>query len=327
MAPEPVEAIKFYRKTLVEALIPIVVIPDVFRTYKQQTYLIYALLASSVVMTLENTWQYVREFSAGINPLNNINLHRWYSRPFVFLESFMLAGVALSNRYAKVAGIVLLSVSMIYIVGTGTRGGWISLSAAFLITLGLIYKNDAKAWLLGLARVAFIILAIIYLVPEGTSISSKFSQKLESPERIKYLFPLATDMLLEQPLTGYGYQKHRWKEVVPSFIELHQEYQGRSPSLYLNEAHNTYLMVSFYGGVPAVISYLLLLSVASFILIKVALSHSNDVSRLLAAGAVGSLIGFYVIRGMADMMYFQPLGVIIGITYLLYLHGSGKVVE
>jgi len=325
VASDPVEGLKFYRKTMMEALIPILVIPDVFRSYKYHVYLLYAFLLSSILMTIENTLQYIGEFSAGRNPFNNLNLHRWYSRPFVFLESFMLAGVALSNRYAKFAGIALLSISMVYIVGTGTRGGWISLSVAFLITLGLIYRANIRAWFVGLIRVIIIILSIIYLVPENSAISSKIHQKLESPERMKYLFPLAIDMIMERPITGYGYQQHRWKEVGPDFIKSHKQYQGRSAGLYMNEAHNTYLMVGFFGGIPALFSYLLLLSVASLVLFKGALYYENMILRLISAGAIGSLIGFYVVRGFTDVMYFQPLGVIVGIAYLVYLYGGSEV--
>ena len=47
--------------------------------------------------------------------------------------------------------------------------------------------------------------------------------------------------------------------------------------------------------------------------------------RLICAGAIGSLIGFYVVRGFTDVMYFQPLGVIVGIAYLVYLYGGSEV--
>ncbi|EPJ4970340.1 O-antigen ligase family protein, partial [Proteus mirabilis] len=122
----------------------------------------------------------------------------------------------------------------------------------------------------------------------------------------------ALDLILEQPIKGYGYGNQLYHNVYNQQVKQHKNWVFKKSI----GPHNVFLAFWFAGGILGLIS--LLYFCASFIAQGIQLIRKNQgIIRQAALVLLMSFLGVYVLRGLFENAYINQVGILLGLMLAL----------
>ncbi|WP_311748201.1 O-antigen ligase RfaL [Proteus penneri] len=205
------------------------------------------------------------------------------------------------------------SLFLFLILGTLARGAWLSVLIVFFLILIINRK-----FLLVLLSIILIGLSIL-LIPQ-------LKTRTESADILKYKMTQtssnfrykngtqgsALDLILEQPIKGYGYGNQLYHNI-------YNEQINNYPNWNIKKSigpHNVFLAFWFAGGILGLLGILYFCS--SIIVQGIQLIRKNHgIIRQAALVLLMSFLGVYVLRGLFENAYINQVGILVGLMLAL----------
>ncbi len=273
-----------------------------------------------LVIMAKELVQYYFEYQKNIYPFTNKSqlIHREISYALLFFFPIILALWALKKQNSVINWLLLAAVNLSFIfimLGTLARGAWIALAIS---TLFILIIN--RQWLLFV--ISAFICTLLFIGATNLSSSSVVSKLLQykltqtnSGNRFDNgTQGSALDLILEQPIKGYGYGNQLYHNV---YNERVIDYPY--PKWYFQKSigpHNIFLAFWFAGGILGLFSILYFCS--SIIAQGIQLIRKNSgIIRQAALVLLMSFLGVYVLRGLFENAYINQVGILVGLMLAL----------
>ncbi|MGL5869311.1 O-antigen ligase family protein [Clostridium chrysemydis] len=179
------------------------------------------------------------------------------------------------------------------LVGTMTRGGWLSLAAVCFIGLFFILKrkNALKRAIIIVISFTCIFFAMNYF--KDGEIKDRFETIKEDISDVTHssgsgrvaIYEASTYIIKSKPLLGTG-PSNFW-EGIKEFAPSSGFWWNEQPNVIVDKAHNEYLNIAATTGIPSLIAYILLVIL---ILKKVFENKDDDKFKVLVIVILGYLI-------------------------------------
>ena len=243
-------------------------------------------------------------------------IHREISYALLFFFPIVLALWALKKQNSIINWLLLATVSLTFIfimLGTLARGAWMALAISTLLILVI-----NRQWLLMIISALTCALLFIGAINLPTNpVVSKFLQHKLTQTNSGLRFDNGTqgaalDLILEQPIKGYGYGNQLYHNVYNESVKDHKSWifkKSRGP-------HNIFLAFWFAGGILGLIGILYFCS--SIIAQGIQLIRKKQgVIRQASLVLLISFLGVYVLRGLFENAYINQVGILVGLMLAL----------
>lgn len=223
-----------------------------------------------------------------------------------------LLGFRGSLRHETGRGIWLFSilasgVGLLVIGLTQSRGGYIGMAVALLV----VFMQLPRRYQVGSMLAGILVVSAFALTPIGQSQIDRFRSALDedqSPVREVHggalgresLWKAGIAMLEDKPLTGIGageYDYH-YRQYVPEWID-------RFPR---GQAHDGWIQMGAQAGIPGVLAFSVWISASLLALWNATRRATDEISRLLAWGALAVMLAFTV-HSLVDYLNVLSLGI------------------
>ena len=199
------------------------------------------------------------------------------------------------------------------ILGTLARGAWVALAISTLLIL--IINRQWIFTLLSMGICVALFFGVTQL-PNNQFINAKLKHKLsQTNSGLRFdggTQGSALDLILEQPIKGYGYGNQLYHNVYNQQVKQHKNWFFKKSI----GPHNVFLAFWFAGGILGLIS--LLYFCASFIAQGIQLIRKNQgIIRQAALVLLISFLGVYVLRGLFENAYINQVGILLGLMLAL----------
>lgn len=243
-------------------------------------------------------------------------LHREVSYALLFFFPVILALWALQKKHYVISWLLLAFVSLSFIfimLGTLARGAWIALAIATLLILVI-----NRQWLLMIISTLTCVLLLIGVtnLPKNPIVSKFLQHKLtQTNSGLRFdngTQGSALDLILEQPIKGYGYGNQLYHNVYNERIKEHKNWIFKKSI----GPHNIFLAFWFAGGILGLFGILYFCT--SIIAQGIQLIRKNQgVIRQAALILLMSFLGVYVLRGLFENAYINQVGILVGLMLAL----------
>lgn len=243
-------------------------------------------------------------------------IHREISYALLFFFPIVLALWALKKQNSIINWLLLATVSLTFIfimLGTLARGAWMALAISTLLILVI-----NRQWLLMIISALTCALLFIGAINLPTNpVVSKFLQHKLTQTNSGLRFDNGTqgaalDLILEQPIKGYGYGNQLYHNIYNERIKEHKNWIFKKSI----GPHNIFLAFWFAGGILGLFSILYFCS--SVIAQGIQLIRKNQgVIRQAALVLLMSFLGVYVLRGLFENAYINQVGILVGLMLAL----------
>ena len=270
-----------------------------------------------VVMAKELV-QYYLEYQKNILAFTKKSqrLHREVSYALLFFFPVILALWALQKKHYVINWLLLalVSLSFIFIIlGTLARGAWVALVVSTLLILVI-----NRQWLLMIISALTCVLLLIGTTNLPTNpIVSKFLQHKLTQTNSGLRFDNGTqssalDLILEQPIKGYGYGNQLYHNIYNERVKDHPNWIFKKSI----GPHNIFLAFWFAGGILGLFGILYFCT--SMIAQGIQLIRKNQgIIRQAALVLLMSFLGVYVLRGLFENAYINQVGILVGLMLAL----------
>lgn len=225
--------------------------------------------------------------------------------PFAILMTLRAGRAQLKINYAVIAAI-LISVLVI----TGSRGPWIGALAALMITAAmLLLHSDIAGRVFNRYTVAaaVVVAPLLGFLLSLDAIQERFTLGGSFNVRIMY-YIVSLDVIKDSPLFGFGFESFRL--IYPDYRPEYdwQLVQDTTPTMI----HNDYLQFATDNGLPAMVFYLIFISVLVYALWKAFRDGRGD--HFLLVAFLSSIGGYLAQANMgwfeagSSIMYWLLLG-------------------
>lgn len=243
-------------------------------------------------------------------------LHREISYGLLFFFPVILTLWKLKKYHSALDWLILIVSCTLFlfpILGTLARGTWIALTIIALLSLLINYQW--KLLIIGLISCVFLLLGIENL-PKNEFMHEKLKYKLtqiSSGDRFNNgTYDSALDLILEQPIKGYGYGNQLYHNIYNERIKEHKNWIFKKSI----GPHNIFLAFWFAGGILGLFSILYFCS--SIIAQGIQLIRKNQgIIRQAALVLLMSFLGVYVLRGLFENAYINQVGILVGLMLAL----------
>lgn len=271
-----------------------------------------------LVIMAKELVQYYLEYQKNILAFTKKSqrLHREVSYALLFFFPVILALWALQKKHYVINWLLLalVSLSFIFIIlGTLARGAWVALVVSTLLILVI-----NRQWLLMIISALTCVLLLIGTTNLPTNpIVSKFLQHKLTQTNSGLRFDNGTqgsalDLILEQPIKGYGYGNQLYHNIYNERVKNHKNWIFKKSI----GPHNIFLAFWFAGGILGLFSILYFCS--SMIAQGIQLIRKNQgVIRQAALVLLMSFLGVYVLRGLFENAYINQVGILVGLMLAL----------
>lgn len=259
--------------------------------------------------------RYIENYNQGIIPFTEMS-HRNFSDSYVFCFPVILCIWHLYKKNSVAHWVYFLTVSAItaiFMLGTFARGAWL---AALVMSLIIIAVNKEKV--LALLSVTLLVCATVFLLSynnvqdhllirkmEQTSSSNRFSGGTQGT---------ALELILQNPIKGYGFGNDLFHQVYNSQAQNHPEW------IYKKSLgpHNVFLALWFAAGIFALLATIIMTITALTYSIKIyRASKESAIETQAILLLITSFIGWFVIRGNVENVYLNFLGIHFGLLMAL----------
>ncbi|WP_337090734.1 O-antigen ligase RfaL [Proteus terrae] len=277
-----------------------------------------AFVIGLLILIIDNIIQYYFEYKKNMLPFTwkSQYFHRELSYALLFFFPIILIFCSFPKKHRIVYCSILIIILFLFftsILGTLARGAWLSL--AIIILLFLAFN---RRWLLIIAISCSSLLLFISIthnisdrfIPEY--LRGKLTQ-INSGDRFNNgTQGAALDLILEQPIKGYGYGNRLYHNVYNKQVEKHPEWTFKKSI----GPHNVFLAFWFAGGILGLFGILYFCS--SIIAQGTQLIRKNQgVIRQASLVLLMSFLGVYVLRGLFENAYINQVGILVGLMLAL----------
>ena len=198
-------------------------------------------------------------------------------------------------------------------LGTLARGAWVALAISTLLILVI-----NRQWLLLI--ISTLICALLFIgatnLPANPVISKLLQYKLtQTNSGLRFdngTQGAALDLILEQPIKGYGYGNQTYHNVYNERVKDHKSWVFKKSI----GPHNVFLAFWFAGGILGLLGILYFCS--SIIVQGIQLIRKNHgIIRQAALVLLMSFLGVYVLRGLFENAYINQVGILVGLMLAL----------
>ncbi|HDU8438279.1 TPA: O-antigen ligase RfaL [Proteus mirabilis] len=319
---EPALSLKEMNKPILNGLLlfaiafPIVLYKETPTAIAKMVMVSFAM--GLLVIMAKELVQYYLEYQKDIKPFTwgSQLAHREISYALLFFFPIILALWALKKNHSIINWLLLSVVSLLFlfaILGTLARGAWVALAISTLLILII-----NRQWVLILISILACVLLFISItnLPPNPVVSKFFQYKLtQTNSGLRFdggTQGSALDLILEQPIKGYGYGNQLYHNVYNQQVKQHKNWFFKKSI----GPHNVFLAFWFAGGILGLIS--LLYFCASFIAQGIQLIRKNQgIIRQAALVLLISFLGIYVLRGLFENAYINQVGILLGLMLAL----------
>lgn len=271
-----------------------------------------------LVIIAKELVQYYFEYQQGIWPftIKSQLIHREISYALLFFFPIILALWALKKQNSVINWLLLATISLSFIfimLGTLARGAWIALAISTLLILVI-----NRQWLLMI--ISTLTCALLFIgatnLPINPVVSKLLQYKLtQTNSGLRFdngTQGSALDLILEQPVKGYGYGNQLYHNVYNERVKDHKNWIFKSSI----GPHNVFLAFWFAGGILGLIGILYFCS--SIIAQGIQLIRKNQgIIRQASLVLLMSFLGVYVLRGLFENAYINQVGILVGLMLAL----------
>ncbi|MEQ5178057.1 O-antigen ligase RfaL [Proteus genomosp. 6] len=271
-----------------------------------------------LVIMAKELVRYYLEYQQGIWPftIKSQLIHREISYALLFFFPIILALWALKKQNSVINWLLLAAVSLSFIfimLGTLARGAWIALAISTLLILVI-----NRQWLLMI--ISTLTCALLFIgatnLPINPVVSKLLQYKLtQTNSGLRFdngTQGSALELILEQPIKGYGYGNQLYHNVYNERIKEHKNWIFKKSI----GPHNVFLAFWFAGGILGLIGILYFCS--SIIAQGIQLIRKNQgIIRQAALVLLMSFLGVYVLRGLFENAYINQVGILVGLMLAL----------
>lgn len=307
--PDLKASLKEINRSIVEnVLICTLTIPVLLKNESKQficRLVFLSFLTSLSLRCLSELFYYYQDYRQGIMPFTDYR-HRGISDSMVFLFPALLNLWFLRETKYRIAFIVMSAIYLFLILGTLSRGAWLSVFiVSFVWTL--VYKQW-KLMVAGILIGALAFTAIISHKDMSAILTTKVQQTDSSYRYTNGTQGSAFDLILENPLKGYGFGNEAYKDVYNKRVVDYPNWTFRESI----GPHNLALFVWFGTGLLGLAS--LLLVYAAMIKECVSNAFKGEYASPYNAWMIIllSLIGYFIIRGNVEQIELDLLGIYAG---------------
>ncbi|MEQ5170087.1 O-antigen ligase RfaL [Proteus terrae] len=271
-----------------------------------------------LVIMAKELVQYYLEYQQNIWPFTITSqlIHREVSYALLFFFPIIISIWSLKKNHNIIEWIIFGFITVAFIIlifATLARGAWASLIA---ITLFILLLN--RQWLVLLLSLIFSLLLLIaatqysYFKIIPGYLQNKLTQ-IDSGKRFDGgTQGSALDLILEQPIKGYGYGNQLYHNVYNERVKEHPEWTFKKSI----GPHNIFLAFWFAGGILGLLSILYFCS--SIIAQGIQLIRKNSgIIRQASLVLLMSFLGVYVLRGLFENAYINQVGILVGLMLAL----------
>ncbi|HGN0008919.1 TPA: O-antigen ligase RfaL [Proteus mirabilis] len=319
---EPALSLKEMNKPILNGLLLFAIaFPIVL--YKETPIAIAKMVMVSFAMGLlvimaKELVQYYLEYQKGIWPFTwqSQKFHRDISYSLLFFFPIIISSWALKKVYNTINWLLLIIISSLFLfimLGTLARGAWVALIITTLLML--IINKQYKLIFISLI-ICVVLLFLAKLLPANDYFNRTLQFKLtQTNSGLRFdggTQGSALDLILEQPIKGYGYGNQLYHNVYNQQVKQHKNWVFKKSI----GPHNVFLAFWFAGGILGLIS--LLYFCASFIAQGIQLIRKNQgIIRQAALVLLMSFLGVYVLRGLFENAYINQVGILLGLMLAL----------
>ncbi|HIE5374136.1 TPA: O-antigen ligase RfaL [Proteus mirabilis] len=320
---EPTLSLKEINKPILNGLLlfaiafPIVLYKET-PTAIAKMVLVSFVMGLLVIMAKELVQYYLEYKYKQTSPFswNRHLLHREISYALLFFFPIILSLWALKKNHSIINWLLLSVVSLLFlfaILGTLARGAWVALAISTLLIL--IINRQWIFTLLSMGICVALFFGVTQL-PNNQFINAKLKHKLsQTNSGLRFdggTQGSALDLILAQPIKGYGYGNQLYHNVYNQQVKQHKNWVFKKSI----GPHNVFLAFWFAGGILGLIS--LLYFCASFIAQGIQLIRKNQgITRQAALVLLISFLGVYVLRGLFENAYINQVGILLGLMLAL----------
>lgn len=270
-----------------------------------------------LVIMVKELVQYYLEYPK-VKPftINSQLIHREISYALLFFFPIIISIWSLKKHHNIIEWIIFSFITLAFIVfifATLARGAWGSLIA---ITLIILLLN--RQWLVLLLSLIFSSLLFISATQYSSFkiipgyLQNKLTQ-IDSGKRFEGgTQGSALDLILEQPIKGYGYGNQVYHNIYNERVKEYPEWTFKKSI----GPHNIFLAFWFAGGILGLFGILYFCS--SMIAQGIQLIRKNHgIIRQASLVLLMSFLGVYVLRGLFENAYINQVGILVGLMLAL----------
>lgn len=269
-----------------------------------------------LVIMAKELVQYYLEYQRGIWPFTILLLHREASYALLFFFPIIFCFWSINKKHYISHWLLLIfssSLFLLLILGTFARGAWVALIITSIFTLLI-----NRLWILTTLNISIGVLLFVITTqyPNNHFLNKTLQYKLtqtNSGERFNHgTYDSALDLILEQPIKGYGYGNQLYHNVYNERVKDHPEWIFKKSA----GPHNIFLAFWFAGGILGLFGILYFCS--SVIAQGIQLIRKNSgIIRQAALVLLMSFLGVYVLRGLFENAYINQVGILVGLMLAL----------
>ncbi|CAM6593258.1 TPA: O-antigen ligase RfaL [Escherichia coli] len=309
-SPDAGASMKEIFKAIIEnTLLCTIAIPVILRDEKREDVekiVFFSFISALGLRCFSELIAYYKDYQQGIMPFADYR-HRSISDSMVFLFPALLNLWLIKSAKYRISFVVLSVIFIFLILGTLSRGAWLS-----VLVIGLIWILMFKQWKLLLVgvMVSIIALSVIFTHKEMTAkLTYKLQQTNSSYRYANGTQGSALDLILENPVIGYGYGNVAYKDVYNKRVIDYPEWTFRQSI----GPHNFALFIWFGTGLLGLVSLMMLYCAILKECIKNGVKNKYRSPYNAYYIILLSFIGYFVIRGNVEQIEPNLLGVYAGL--------------
>ncbi|MDA8488617.1 O-antigen ligase RfaL [Kluyvera sp. Awk 3] len=304
---------KFANTVLEKLLLMTLIIPILLHAESKENIsktLIYSLIIGILPLAIVDGWQYYHEYQQGIMPLTNFD-HKYRSDILIFMAPAFLFLWNIKTARAKVLFFVIACVMGFMIAGTLQRGTWLS-----ILIPALIWCVLKKEWKLPL--IAAVLLGGVLVagyVKDQDAFKLLFHKMQQTSSSYRYgggTQGSALDLIMENPVKGYGYGEDIFYRVYNSRVHDYPQWFFK----HSIGPHNLTLSMWYAGGLLGLFAvWYLLISLLTEAVKGYRASQGLVKEAWLLIGLI--LVGNLFVRGAFETVSIENLTMLLGIALAL----------
>jgi len=296
-------------------------------TRKKLLNVCYAFTLALIVILLNGYYSYLIK---GIEIFHSRTwlLSEWYNKYASYLTFLIPFTIAIffytDKKVVRLISVVVYLFAFTALILNGTRTAWLA-----FVFIQLVWLYFEKETLVKRLNVNFYILALtiititIILIAYSPYVESKIITSISQLNTFNYRtigWRAAIEASRGRPLLGWGYGKQIFHRDEPfkgtsfkrrPYVEIKDDDTGWR--LYLDDPHNTFLMVLFHQGLIGLTSYIVFIGLAVFNLYGAIRRDGEGWRRYFLLACLSSLIGNFIIYAFFNPLRFHYLAVIIAL--------------